>query len=87
MAQFGKTVWFRELGEDGVSFGEDGRCQLTCESHDSRNLFLVIMIAQEQSCELPRLELCEAKVGRDNHWTMHGMLRTGMACVARRGKW
>ena len=28
---------------------------------------LVIMIEQEQFCALPRMELCDAKVGRDKH--------------------
>ena len=35
------------------------------------------MIEQEQFCALPRMELCEAKVGRDRHSVMLGNRRTG----------
>ena len=38
---------------------------------------LVILIEQEQCCAIPRLELCEAKIGRDRHCAMHGARRTG----------
>ena len=48
---------------------------------------LVIIIEQEQFCALPRMELCEAKVGRDRHWVMLGNPWTGKVCVALRGKW
>ena len=60
MAQFGEKVWFRKIGEDGVSS--------ICKSHDSRNLcWSSCMAEQEQFCSLPRTELCEAKVGEDRH--------------------
>ena len=53
MVQFGEKVWFREIGEGGVSS--------FCKLHDSRESLLVIMVEQEQSCALPRMELCEAE--------------------------
>ena len=59
MAQFGEKVWFSKIGEDGVSS--------FCKPHDSKESLLVIMIEQEQFCALPRMELCEAKVGQDRH--------------------
>ena len=56
MAQFGEKIWFRKLGEDGVS------------SFASRKVSsLVIMIEQEQFCAVPRKVLCEAKAGQDRH--------------------
>ena len=54
MAQFGEKVWFRKIGEDGVS------------SFASR-MTQGIMTEQEQFCALPRMELCESKVGQDGH--------------------
>ena len=56
MAQFGEKVWFRKIGEDGVS-SFAGR----------KESLLVIIIEQEQFCALPRMEWCEAAVGQDRH--------------------
>ena len=58
MAQFEEKVWFRRNGEDGVS------CFASRMTQES---LLVIMIEQEQFFALPRMELCEAKVGQDRH--------------------
>ena len=59
MAQFGEKDWFRQkIGEDGVS------SLASCITQES---LLVIMIEQEQICALPKVELCESKVGRDTY--------------------
>ena len=58
MAQFGEKVWFRKIGEDGVS---------SLASRMSQGIFGVIMIEQELFYVLPRMELCEAKAGQDRH--------------------
>ena len=57
MAQFGEKVWFRKMGEDSVS---------SFASRMTQGIF-VIMIEQVQFHVLPRMELCEAKIGRDRH--------------------
>ena len=58
MAQFGEQVWFRKIGKDGVSSLQAAPLEKS----------LGIMIEQEQFfCASPRMELCEAKVGRDRH--------------------
>ena len=80
MAQFGEKIWFREIGEGGVSSLVSRMTPGFFVGHHDRT-------EQEQFCVLPRMELCEAKVGQDRHGVMHGMPRTGMACVALRGKW
>ena len=59
MAQMGEKVWFRKIGEDGVS---------SCASRMTHGIF----VGQHDRTGavfyvLPRMELCEAKVGRDRH--------------------
>ena len=56
LAQFGEKVWFRKIGEDGVS---------SFASRMTQGIFVVIMVEEDQFCALPRMELCEAKVGQD----------------------
>ena len=58
MAQFGEKVWFRKIGQDGVS---------SFANRMTQGIFTGMMIEQEQFCALPRMELCEAKVGQDGH--------------------
>ena len=53
MAQFREKVWFRKVGEDGVS------------SFASRMTPGIFVGHQDRT--LPRMELREAKVGLDRH--------------------
>ena len=52
MAQFGEKVWFRRMGEDGVSFTASRMTRGIFVGHHDRN---------------PTMELSEAKVGQDRH--------------------
>ena len=55
MTQFGENVWFREIGQDGVS------------SFASRMTQGIFVGHHDEFCALPRMGLCEAKVERDRH--------------------
>ena len=56
MAQFGEKVWFRKIGEDGVSSFASRMTQGIFVGHQDRTRAVYV---------LPRMELCEAKVGQD----------------------
>ena len=58
MAQFGEKVLFRRIGENGVS---------SFASRMTQTIFVGRHDRQEQFCAIPRMELCEAKAGRDRH--------------------
>ena len=58
MAQFGEKVWFRKIGEDGVS---------SFASRMTQGIFVGHLIEQEQFCAFLSVELCEAKVGQNRH--------------------
>ena len=78
MAQFGEKVWFREIGEDGVSSFASRMTQgIFVGHHDRKGAVLCI----NQECGL-----CEAEVGKDRHWVMLGNRRTGKVCVVLRGR-
>ena len=77
MAQFGEKVWFRKIGEDGVS---------SFASRMTQGNFVVIMIKREQFCALTRMG-----VVRGRSWTRQTLSdawesTTGKG-VALRGKW
>ena len=58
MAQFGEKVWFRKIGEDGVSSFASRMTQGTFVGHHDRTGAVLC---------ITRVELCEAKVGQDRH--------------------
>ena len=78
MAQVGEKGWFRKIGEDGVSLFASRTTQGIFFVHHDRTGVV--------SC-ITKNGVVPAKNGRDSLWTMHGMLRTGVACVVLRGKW
>ena len=55
MAQFGEKIWFRRIGEDGVS------CFASRMTQES---LLVIMIEQEQFCALQEWSCARQKLDK-----------------------
>ena len=77
LAPFGEKDWFCKIGEDGVSaFASRITPGIFVGHRDSTGEVLCIT-----------KNGVWGKIGRDRHWKILGMLRTGVACVARRGKW
>ena len=56
MVQFGEKISFHKIGVEGINSPRKRRIQGIFVGH--------IMIEQEQFHTLPRVELCEAKVGQ-----------------------
>ena len=78
MAQFGEKVWFRKIGEDGVSSFASRMTQGIFVGHHDRTGAV--------------LRITKNGVVRGKSWTrqtqaMLGNRRTGKVCVALRGRW
>ena len=58
MAQFGEKVWFRKIGEDGVS---------SFASRSTRGIFVGHHDRTGPVQCITKTELCGATVGRDRH--------------------
>ena len=79
MAQSGGKCWLRKMGEDGVSSFASRMTEEIFVGHHVRTG--AVFVSSKHG------------VVRGTNWTRQPlndawkMLRTGMACVARRGKW
>ena len=78
LAPSGEKDWFCKIGEDGLS---------SFASRITPGIFVGHRDPTGEVLCITKNGVVWGKIGRDRHWTILGMLRTGVACVAHRGKW
>ena len=79
MAQFGEKVWFRKIGEDGVSSVASRMTQgIFVGYHDRTGA--VLCIDQEWSCARQKFDKTDTELTLGNR-------RPGKVCLALRGRW